>query len=203
MRIRRLVIGSGLLLGALMMLGAGRTLVRIDPLTTADAIYVLGGSRSDRWLEAVALFEQGYAPRIVMSPGGRDAGTTLLATRGIHVPTDADLGAQVMTESLGIPKEAVIVLTQPVDNTAAEAEAILQMAVQQRWSRLIVITSRSATRRAGYAFERVLPDSVTVVMRDTRYDDFDAAWWWRSRPWFRQTFYEFPKLIAYWVGLGA
>jgi uncharacterized SAM-binding protein YcdF (DUF218 family) len=186
-----------------MMLGAGRALVRVDPLTQADAIYVLGGSRADRWLEAVSLFQQGYAPRIVMSPGGREPGAVLLAARGIHIPNDADLGAAVMTDHLGIPKNAVIILDQPVDNTAAEAEAILDLATRERWSRLVVITSRSATRRAGYAFERVLPETITVIMRDTQFDDFNPTWWWRTRPSFRQTFYEFPKLVAYWMGLGA
>lgn len=186
-----------------MMLGAGRTLVRVDPLTRADAIYVLGGSRTDRWLEAVSLFEQGYAPRIVMSPGGREAGAERLAARGIRIPNDADIGAAVMTGQLGIPKDAVLVLTDPVDNTAAEADAILTVATREGWSRIIVITSRAATRRAAYAFERVLPETVTVIMRDTRFDDFNPTWWWRTRPWFRQTFYEFPKLVAYWLGLGA
>lgn len=186
-----------------MMFGAGRALVRVDPLTTADAIYVLGGSRTDRWLEAVSIFQQGYAPRIVMSPGGLDAGAQRLAARGIHVPNDADLGAAMMTEQLGIPKDAVLVLTTPVDNTAAEADAILRLAARERWTRIIVITSRSATRRAGYAFERVLPDSIAVVMRDTEFDTFNPTWWWRTRPGFRETFYEFPKLVAYWLGLRA
>ncbi len=200
------MLGSGLLLGALTLLGAGRLLVRVDTLDSAspaDAIYVLGGSRVDRWLEAVELYQAGHAPRILLSRGGTEHGETLLAARGVSVPNSATTGRAIIIDHLGVPASAVEALTTPVDNTAHEAEDILERVRRDHWSHIIVITHRSATRRAGYAFERVLGDDVRITMRDTRFDDFDAAWWWRSRPSFRQTFFEFPKLVAYWLGLGA
>jgi uncharacterized SAM-binding protein YcdF (DUF218 family) len=200
------VVGSGLLLGAITFIGAGRVLVRVDaldPATPADAIYVLGGSHVDRWLEAVELYQAGHAPRILLSRGGTDQGEVLLASRGITVPNSATSASAIMTDHLGVPASAVDVLPLPVDNTAHEAEAVLERVRRDGWSHLIVITSRSATRRAGYAFERVLGDDVRITMRDTRFDDFDPIWWWRSRASFRQTFFEFPKLMAYWLGLGA
>ncbi len=200
------MLGSGLLLGALTILGAGRVLVRVDALDSAspaDAIYVLGGSHVDRWLEAVELQQAGHAPRILLSRGGTDRGEVLLASRGITVPNSATNARAIMIDHMGVPASSVEALPSPVDNTAHEAEAILERVRRDGWSHIIVITSRSATRRAGYAFERVLGDEVRITMRDTRFDDFDAAWWWRSRPSFRQTFFEFPKLVAYWLGLGA
>ena len=80
------MLGLGLVLGAVTVLGAGRLLVRVDPIdpaTPADAIYVLGGSRSDRWLEAVELYKAGAARHIVMSRGGTEPAERLLAARGI------------------------------------------------------------------------------------------------------------------------
>lgn len=199
------MLGSGLLLGAVTIAGAGRLLVRVDPIepAPADAIYVLGGSRVDRWLEAAELYRTGAARRIVLSRGSIEPGEILLASRGISVPNDGDIGRGVMVQHLGIPAEAVDVLPQPVDNTAAEAEAILERARREGWSHIIVITAGSATRRAGYAFHRVLGNDIRVTMRQTRFDEYDPVWWWRSRLSFRQTFYEVPKLFAYWLGLGA
>lgn len=188
------------------MAGAGRLLVRVDPLPTgtpADAIYVLGGSRVDRWLQAAELYDAGAAPRILLSRGGTEPAEILLASRGITVPTWADIGRTILVERLGVPAGAVEVLPEPVDNTAHEAEAIRDRVAREGWTRLIVITGRSATRRASFAFERVLDDRVQVIMRDARFDDYDPVWWWRSRGSARQTFYELPKLLAYWVGLGA
>jgi len=97
----------------------------------------------------------------------------------------------------------VDVLPEPVDNTAHEAHAILERARRQGWSHIIIITSSSATHRAGYAFQRVLGDEVRVTVRSTRFDTYDPVWWWQTRSSFRQTFYEVPKLLAYWLGLGA
>ncbi len=156
-----------------------------------------GGSRPSTWYQA------GHATRIVLSPGGREAGERELAARGIHVHNEAEIGRAVMTGALGLPATAVEVLPGPLDNTAHEAEAIGSRAREEGSTRLIIITSRSATRRAGYAFERVLGDKVVVIVRDTPRDPFDPAWWWRARASFRETFYEFPKLVAYWLGLGA
>ena len=200
------MLGLGLVLGAVTVLGAGRLLVRVDPIdpaTPADAIYVLGGSRSDRWLEAVELYKAGAARHIVMSRGGTEPAERLLAARGITIPNDGDIGRGVMVAHLGVPESAVDVMPQPVDNTAHEAEAILDRARREGWSHIIIITSTSATRRAGYAFERVFGDDVRVTVRSTRFDEYDPAWWWWTRMSFRQTFYEVPKLLAYWLGLGA
>jgi uncharacterized SAM-binding protein YcdF (DUF218 family) len=200
---RRIVIGSGLLLGAATFIFAGRLIVRVDPPMRADAIYVLGGSRVDRWLEAVALYRAGHAPLIILSPGGQEAGHQMLAAQGIRVPTEVEIGRDVMVTQMGLPATAVEILPGGVDNTAHEAEAIAARARAEGWRTLIIVTSRPATRRAGYAFERVLGDDVKVIVRDAPFDDFNGTWWWTDRAWFRATFYEFPKLVAYWVGLGA
>jgi len=200
------VLGLGLLLGAVTIIGAGRILVRVDPIdpaTQADAIYVLGGSRSDRWLEAAELYKAGAARHIVLSRGGTEPAERLLNARGITIPNDGDIGRGVMVAHLGVPESAVDVLPEPVDNTAHEAHAILERARRQGWSHIIIITSSSATHRAGYAFQRVLGDEVRVTVRSTRFDTYDPVWWWQTRSSFRQTFYEVPKLLAYWLGLGA
>jgi uncharacterized SAM-binding protein YcdF (DUF218 family) len=200
------VLGSGLLLGAAALVGAGRLLVRADALDPAvlpaDAIYVLGGARVDRWLEAVDIYRAGGAPRIVLSRGGTEPGEAVLAAQGIIVPNDATIGRAIMVDQLDLPASAIEILLEPVDNTAHEAEAIRTRVERDHWDHIIVITGRSATRRAGYAFERVLGDQVRITMRSSRHDEYDPIWWWRSRVSFRQTFYEVPKLLAYWLGLG-
>ena len=135
----RLGVVLAIVAGAGACLGAGRAITREDALVDADAIYVLGGTWVQRWLEAVDLYKEGRAPRIVMSPGG--------------------------------------------------------------WTRLIVITDRPNSRRAGFAMRRVLGPGVQVIVHASRHDHYDPARWWRSRPDFRATFYEVPKLFAYWLGL--
>jgi uncharacterized SAM-binding protein YcdF (DUF218 family) len=199
------VLGSGLLLGAVTIASAGRLLVRIDPLPpagTVDAIYVLGGSRADRWLQAVQIYEQVGAKRILLTRTGGETGEAELIARGIEVHNDAEWARVTMINHFGIPANVIEILDDYVDNTAHEAAVVVDRAKQEQWRELIIITTRPATRRAGFAFGRVLDPAVRVTVRDTRFDDYATTWWW-SRGSIRQTYVELPKLVVYWLGLGA
>jgi uncharacterized SAM-binding protein YcdF (DUF218 family) len=100
-----------------------------------------------------------------------------------------------------VPPTAITLLQDDVDNTAQEADAIRHLAGIEHWSRIVVLTDCATTRRAGYAFRRVLGPSVTVMSRCSRHDLYNPWRWWAARSTFRQTFYELPKLVAYWLGL--
>ena len=197
---RRLLAGILLLIAAALFLSAGRLIVKVDPLHPADAIVVLGGSREVRTVEALRLYREGYAPRIVLSPGGHNSGADELEQLGIHVPNDAEAMRDVLTR-LGVPADAVVILPRDVDNTAQEAEVVEPLATSAHWSSLIVVTDRASTRRAGYTFRREFGGRLTIMATRPRDDRFDPSRWWTTRWSFRSTFYEVPKLLAYWLGL--
>jgi uncharacterized SAM-binding protein YcdF (DUF218 family) len=180
---------------------AGVIVEHVDPLTPADAIYVLGGSRISRALEAADLYHEHIAPKILISQGAREGVEGPLHARGIEVPTEGESARAVLVAHFDIPKDAVQLLSEDVDNTAQEADAVRALASREHWTRLVVITDCASTRRAAFAFRRVLGPSMTVLARCSRHDTYDPWQWWRSRLTFRQTFYELPKLVAYWVGL--
>ena len=70
-RVRRLFVLSALAVAAATFLLAGIIVDHPDPLAPADAVYVLGGSRISRALEASELLAAGLAPRILISQGAR------------------------------------------------------------------------------------------------------------------------------------
>lgn len=154
-----------------------------------------------RPLEAVALYREGFAGQILMSPGGRDASEIELERIGIHVPNEVETARDILVTHMGIPATAVTILATDVDNTAQEAEHVKAYLAAHDWTRVIILTDCSSTRRAGYAFQRELGPAVTVITRCPRSDRFDGRWWWTSRGTFRAVFYEAPKLLAYWLGL--
>ena len=102
---------------------AGRFFSAADPLQRGDAIVVLAGSRVDRWLEAVDLFKEGWAPRVVLSPGPVSTLEVKLRGEGLRLPREGDLARDAVL-SLGVPADAVTVMPGGVDNTAAEAAAL-------------------------------------------------------------------------------
>jgi uncharacterized SAM-binding protein YcdF (DUF218 family) len=195
-----------LVLGALaavwLLVYGGRYLQHEDPLQKADAIFVLAGTRAERLLEALDLYKQGYAPAVALSPGRPEPGEVLLRARGIRFPSELELEQDVLVQS-GVPAAAIFAAGDSVDNTAEEAALLRTMVRTRGWRRVIVVTSKYHTRRAGFAFRRGLEGTgAQVVMRATRYDAADPAWWWRQRSDFRFAISEWQKLIAYRLGLG-
>lgn len=198
---RRFLAAVLLFIAAGLFLSAGRLVTREDPLEHADAIYVLGGTWARRWLEAADLYRAGYSARIVLSPEARDPGETVLAERGTPIPRPVDVQRQLLIDRMQIPEAAIEILPGELDNTAQEADGIKPVVEANRWRTLIVITDRPVTRRAGYAMRRALGPTVKIIMRASRYDSYNPGAWWTTRPMFRTTFYEFPKTVAYWLGL--
>ena len=179
---------------------AGRFFSAADPLQRGDAIVVLAESRVDRWLEAVDLFKEGWAPRVVLSPGPVSTLEVKLRGEGLRLPREGDLARDAVL-SLGVPADAVTVMPGGVDNTAAEAAAL------RRWlppdsHRVIVVTSPYHLRRAGYAFRREFAGTGTeIVMHGSRYSEARPARWWSRRDDVRYLMNEMPKFLAYVMGL--
>ena len=202
--IRRLLAVLALAVVAACVLGAmqgGRYLQHEDPLRKADAIFVLGGTRLERPLEAVDLYREGWAPLVALSPGRPEDVEALLRARGFRFPSEIDVVRDLMAQ-MGVPRPAIVVEGTIVDNTAEEAELLRAMALRRRWRTVIVVTAKYHTRRTGFAMRRALRGTdVVVIVRATRYDQSDPANWWRRRADFRFAISEWQKLIAYRLGV--
>ena len=177
----------------------GPWLISEDALQKADVIYVLGGTRMERPLEGADLYTDGWAPRILLSRQRRDGGEKELKARGIAYPTEADLQRSILG-TLGVPLDAIDLLEDEQVSTSSEGRALIDRAIQNRWTRIIVVTSRMHTRRARLALDRQLaPHGIALVMRGSRYDSMDPEHWWRDRDDLRFTLFEYQKLILYWL----
>jgi len=104
-------------------------------------------------------------------------------------------------EQLGVPASAILQPPESVDNTGQEANMLRAMAQERHWRRVIVVTSKYHTRRAGFAFRRGLEGTGAVpIVRASRYDASDPAQWWRRRADFRFAGSEWVKLLFYRLG---
>ena len=202
--VRRLALAGVIVVvcgGAVFFPFAGRYLVREDPLTHADAIFVLEGAHAERWMEAVDLYNAGYAPAIALSPGRTEEAELILRARGVHYPSSQSLARDALAQ-MGVNPSAIVLPEGSVDNTAEEAELLRGLAAARGWRSVMVITSKYHSRRAGFAFRRELRDTgVTITVRSTRYDVSDPAHWWRYRAEIRYVLSELQKLLAYRLGV--
>ena len=178
----------------------GAWLVVEDPLQKADAIFVLGGTMYERPLEAVDLYHEGWAPRVLLMRQIPDEGEDELVRRGIPFQREIDLQVDVLIK-LGVPREAIEILGKQ-NSTKDEASALRAIVVARGWPRVIVVTSKQHTRRARMVMNQRLADTGSqAILRASRYDKSDVDRWWQNRSTLRFTLFETQRLIAYWVGI--
>ena len=195
-----LILVPVLILATFLLRGVGAWLVVEDPLEKADAIVVLGGTAYERPLEAVDLFNAGWAPRLVLLREVVDWGEAELIRRGVPYTRPIDLQLDTMRK-LGVPADRIDVI-EPSDSTAEEAAHVLELVTSKKYSRIIVVTSKQHTRRARLVMNRRLgPTGVDVRMRYSRYDRANVDRWWAERATLRFTLFETQRLFGYWIGL--
>jgi uncharacterized SAM-binding protein YcdF (DUF218 family) len=195
-----LVLAPLLLIGVFLLRGLGSWLVVQESLQKADAIFVLGGTRFERPLEAVELYKAGWAPRVALMRQISDYGELHLMQLGIPFPREVDAQVEVMA-GLGVPRAAITILNE-ANSTADEADVLLDAATANRWSSVIVVTSKQHTRRARLVMKRrTAPIGLTVVTRYSRYDLADTDRWWTDRSTLRFTLFETQRLFGYWIGV--
>lgn len=201
---KRLLVRLAALAALLLIIAAvaaprlGAWLVVEDPLHKADAIFVLGGTLFERPLEAADLYHEGWAPRMLLMRQIADDGERELQRRGIPYQREIDIQVDTLIR-LGVPRAAVQVLDEQ-DSTKDEANTLRDLVVAHRWSRVIVVTSKQHTRRAGLVMDRRLAATGGIaIMRSSRYDHSNVDAWWRQRATLRFTLFETQRLIAYWL----
>ena len=203
---KRLLLRLAALAAVLLIIAAvaaprlGAWLVVEDPLQKADAIFVLGGTLFERPLEAVDLYHEGWAPRLLLMRQIADDGEVELRRRGVVYQREIDVQVDVLMR-LGVPRSAIEILDEQ-DSTKDEADALRAVVVANRWPRVIVVTSKQHTRRARLVMNRRVADTgAQVMVRASRYDKTDVNAWWRQRGTLRFTLFETQRLIAYWLGI--
>lgn len=195
-----LVLAPLLILAIFALSRLGAFLVVQDPLEKADAIFVLGGTRYERPLEAVELYNAGWAPTITLMRQIADNGELDLMKRGVPYKREVDEQIEVMGR-LGVPAAAILVMNE-ANSTAEEGRALLDVAGRQGWKRVIIVTSKQHTRRARLVMRRRLAGTgIEVVVRSSRLDTADVDRWWQNRSTLRFTLFESQRLLGYWIGV--
>lgn len=181
----------------------GAFLAREDPLQNADAIFVFAGTFVERPLEAVDLYREGYAPVVVITRSKREQHAYDIARlRGAMLDDEFTVERDVLRQ-LSVPDAAIVAPDKVHDNTAQEATTLRALVQRERWTRVIVVSSKYHLRRVSLACERALAGTpVQIIRRGTRYDPSMPDRWWRHRADIRWVVSEAPKLLMYALGVG-
>ena len=192
---KALWLGATLLLGAAALfagiLGAGHFLVApAQPPVKADLLVTLGGDNGARADRVLALYREGFAPRVLLT--GPEGGHS--KTRAAHL----NWRARYLIDE-GVP-ETVLLFDRRSKSSWEEAVNTLKLMQAMGMDRVLVVSDPPHMRRLSWVWGRVFAESgrhYTLVASDM--EDWDAQRWWRISSNAQFVFAEYIKLAYYLV----
>ncbi len=170
------------LVGALVLLGLsqlGYWLVVVDPLEPARAIVVLSGRVPFRAMEAASIYRQRWAPEVWLTKEVRAGEDVALEKLGVQtVPKDV-VNREVL-ERLGVPATAIRVLDDGVRNTLDETRLVARELRANGADRVIVVTSKTHSRRVRAPWTNIIGNSPRAVIRYATEEPYNPGRWWRN-----------------------
>lgn len=153
-------------------------------LAKADTIVAIsGGDTTARVAEAVKLYNDGWAKRIIFSGAALDPNS----------PSNAETMARA-AEKLGVPSSA-IELDETASNTRQNATGVATIMKRENFKSMILVTSPYHQRRADITFRRAVGPTVTII----NHSSFDKAWrrsnWWATQYSRNLTLSELQKVV--------
>ncbi len=170
-----------------------RTLVERDAAQPADAIVVIGGDhKPERMHRAVELYQQSYAPIVVISAG------TMVLEGGERIPEAEVMRRQAI--QLGLP-ENVILVEDKSQSTFENAKFTKPILNQRGARKILLVTSVFHSRRAKRIFDDVFDSRVTILIQPAQQNYWTMFWMFHPDDIY-VVLYEYQNWARYWLGYG-
>ena len=143
----------------------------------ADALVVLSGGKFTRIPHALKLFEEGYAPEILLTDEKKRS------IRFAHLLPNNKMIAQAMIKELGLTATVSIIQSQKggATSTFDEAYDLLKLCEKKKYRHLILVTDSFHSRRAYHAFQTVFEETeINIEMSAASNKIFNENNWWTS-----------------------
>jgi uncharacterized SAM-binding protein YcdF (DUF218 family) len=174
------------------MQGLAAFLIAEDEITQADAIFVLGGNNYDRSLKALDLHHSQLAP--VIYTLGENVSNDLMIL-GHEIP-DALLSQEFLMD-YGLQVNEVVPLVKGT-STAEESEAILQVCLQNKYKKIIVVSDKFHLRRISYVFkQKFAQQDIHVMLAGAPNSNYREEAWWQYESGLIMLNNEYIKLVYY------
>lgn len=177
-------------------------LVVEKPLPKADAIIVLSGSTEyrDRTRKAAELYNQGVAPKVLLTNDGLKGGWNQDEQRNPYF-VEREMEELV---NLGVSKDAIVILPETVHSTVDEAQLSADFVTEKHLASLFIVTSAYHSRRALWTFDKTFSKNglqIDVGIDSPPSLDFEppAFDWWLGKRGFTIVISEYAKMIYHWV----
>ena len=180
---------------------AGTWLVKEEVPPHADAMVLLMGSFPERVLEAVELYHEGKARRMLIVYESMGP-YRLLESRGAQV-IRTTRQANDAAVALGIPADSITMLPGDARSTIDEAMAVREYLKETPGiDTIILVSSPAHMRRSSMTFDAALhtiPAPVYVGCSPSSYSAFNPEKWWRRKEDIQTVLSELVKICSFQV----
>lgn len=159
------------------------------PCHPADAVVAIsGGDTGARTYEAIRLYENGWAPKLIFSGAAHDK----------TGPSNAwAMSRQAL--AAGVPASDILI-EEAGETTRQNAEKTQTILAENSISSVIVVTSAYHQRRASLEFKKLAGNIVTIRNHPISSDKHWSMWWWTTPFGWNLATSEFIKIIAFYIG---
>lgn len=173
---------AGLIIG--LALGIGFFLAPQSKLAQADVIVAISGGETDaRAGEAIRLYQNDYASKLIFSGAAEDKSG----------PSNAQEMKEQATADGVSPGD--IIIEELSNNTNQNATEVAKIVKDNGYKSIILVTSPYHQRRASIAFSRALGPDVAIINHSAPDQSWRRSHWWASPYAYGLTLAELQKTV--------
>jgi len=181
--------------------GIGNFLIRDEMPVQSDAIIVLntGVEYYSRLIEAADLYNKGYADKIIINGNRKMDIERELEEKG-YEPCCPWYENRLRVLSLyHIPREKVIPISaEDVYDSTGEAQIIGNHLKNMGLNKIIITTSKSHTKRAGFIWKSFYDGDLLIRIISAKTDPYDHKGWWKDGRQIRWVLSEYGAWVYYY-----
>jgi uncharacterized SAM-binding protein YcdF (DUF218 family) len=173
---------------------AGNMLICEDNMEKVPVLFVLSGDPWDRGNEAVQLYKQGLAEKIVCT--GENI-PRLFLIANIQYPESELTRMNIIAQ--GVPGDDVILLNKGT-STKEEADYILDYCRQNNIKKIAIVSTKFHTRRVKKTFSKKFREAgIELIIRGAPSSAYDESRWWQNEEGLIFVNNEYIKIMYYWL----
>lgn len=175
-------------------------LVVQDQLERADGIVVLAGGTPSREARAATLYQEGWAPRVIISRPTVRRSLQELIDLGIR-PLDLQGESRMALEKFGVPADRIIAIPDAAQTTEPELRLVYEAARARDYRRVILVTSPEHTRRVKLVWSKEDGRRIEGIVTPALDADLSLNQWWRQRRAAETVLHEYLGILVISLGI--
>lgn len=191
-----LVVFSGTILRKI-----GSMIVVDEKPPLADAVVVLftGVEYYPRLIQAADIYGRQLARKVVINGNRKSDILKKLEDKGFKRCCPWYTESVRILTMLGVSEKDIIAISaENAYDTVSEAQAVGVELIRKQFSKVIITTSKSHTRRAKFVWQEMYSNRLTISVASAESDPYDPHHWWKDGRQIRWVMAEYGAWLYYW-----